>query len=85
MSSDPELHHVRLLYTSRPEPDLQQGLLTILGQESCFPIEKKALNEDIRSFVTWQLTEREDFKKRKLSEDLVELIRTRIGEGSDGM
>ncbi|KAL6919050.1 hypothetical protein FSST1_003076 [Fusarium sambucinum] len=83
--SDPELHHVRLLYTSRPEPDLQQGILPIIGQESCFPVDKQALNEDIRSFVTYQLTEREEFKRRELSEDLVELIRTRIGEGSDGM
>ncbi|RGP69537.1 nacht and ankyrin [Fusarium sporotrichioides] len=83
--SDPKLHHVRLLYTSRPEPDLQQGILANIGQESCFPIDTQALNEDIRSFVTWQLTEREDFKGRKLSEDLVELIRIRIGEGSDGM
>ncbi|KAG8352811.1 hypothetical protein FVEN_g9195 [Fusarium venenatum] len=84
-SSDPELHDVRLLYTSRPESDLNQGIPAIIGQESCFPIDKQALDEDIWSFVTYQLTEREEFKRRELSEDLVELIRTRIGEGSDGM
>jgi hypothetical protein len=75
-SSDPELYHVRLLYTSRPEPDLNQGIPAIIGRESCFPIDKQALSEDIRSFVTWQLIEREEFKTRELSEDLVELIRT---------
>ncbi|KAL7768544.1 hypothetical protein ACKLNR_002845 [Fusarium oxysporum f. sp. zingiberi] len=84
-TSDPKLHHAQLLYTSRPEPDLYQGILAIIGRESCFPIDTQALNEDIRSFVIWQLTEREDFKKKKLSEDLMELIQTRIGEGSDGM
>ncbi|GKU20813.1 nacht and ankyrin protein [Fusarium langsethiae] len=83
--SDPKLHHIRLLYTSRPEPDLHQSIFASIGQESCFPIDKQALDKDIRSFVTWPLTQREEFKKRKLSEDLVGLIRVEIGEGADGI
>ncbi|CAG7554296.1 unnamed protein product [Fusarium equiseti] len=82
---DPELHHVRLLCTSRPESDLHQGLPDCIGQENCFSVDRQALNEDIRAYVVWQLTGGEGFKKRKLSEDLVELIESKVGKGSDGM
>lgn len=85
IASDLELHHVRLLYTSRPESDFHQSLPDCIGQENCISIDRQALNEDIRAYVVWQLTEGEGFKKRKLSEDLVELIENKVGKGSDGM
>ncbi|KFA55656.1 hypothetical protein S40293_05290 [Stachybotrys chartarum IBT 40293] len=83
--SRPELHHIQLLCTSRPELELQRNLPGMIGQENCISINNQAVNTDIRAYVTAQLAARQDFKDKRLSEDLAELIRKMVGDGADGM
>ncbi|KEY72974.1 hypothetical protein S7711_04648 [Stachybotrys chartarum IBT 7711] len=83
--SRPELHHIQLLCTSRPELELQRNLPDMIGQENCISINNQAVNTDIRAYVTAQLAARQDFKDKRLSEDLAELIRKMVGDGADGM
>ncbi|KAJ5706534.1 NACHT nucleoside triphosphatase [Penicillium malachiteum] len=81
----PELAHVQLLYTSRLEAEFLRHIPDSIGQESCLLLDKQAVNRDIRSWVSAQLSERRDFIEKRLSKDLVERIRRKIGEEADGM
>lgn len=83
--SRPELNHVQLFCTSRPELEFQRRIAKLIDQESCISIDKNAVNEDIRAYITTQLVDREDFKDKNLPEDLVELIQKVVGDGADGM
>ncbi|KFA79857.1 hypothetical protein S40288_10302 [Stachybotrys chartarum IBT 40288] len=85
ISSRPELHHIQLLCTSRPELEFQRRLPKLMGQDSCISIDKSAVNADIYGYVITQLAEREDFKDKNLSKNLVELIEEMVGNGADGM
>ncbi|KAJ6006651.1 Pfs NACHT and Ankyrin domain protein [Penicillium sp. IBT 35674x] len=83
--SKPELVHVQLLYTSRPESEFLRHFPRLIGQQNCLPLDKNAVNSDIRSWVSAQLSQRRDFTDKPLSRELVEEIRRRIGDGADGM
>ncbi|KAH7303730.1 hypothetical protein B0I35DRAFT_156178 [Stachybotrys elegans] len=85
ITSKPEPHHVQLFCTSRPELEFQRKMPKLIGQDSCISIDKIAVNADVRAYVTWQLANREDFKDKNLSKDLLDLIQRRIGDGADGM
>ncbi|CAI7573585.1 unnamed protein product [Penicillium glandicola] len=83
--SRPELAHIQLLYTSRPESEFQRHIPPLIGEENCLPLDTQAVNSDIRSWVTAQLDQRLDFIEKPLSQDLLEAIRRKIGDGADGM
>lgn len=83
--SRPELVHVQLLYTSRPESEFLRDIPRLIGEQNCLPLNKQAINSDIRSWVTAQLSLRPDFTEMVLSQDLLEGIRRKIGDGADGM
>jgi hypothetical protein len=85
MASRPELGHVHMLYTSRPESEFLHEIPTLIGKEHCVSLDKQAVNADIRSYVTSQLLQRRDFRDKHLPQDLLEQIRTKVGDGSDGM
>ncbi|KAH7313766.1 ankyrin repeat protein [Stachybotrys elegans] len=81
----PELGHVRLLFTSRPEDEFLRKIPLLIGQGSCLALDKKAVNVDIRSFVSARLSELPDFVDECLPQDLQELILNKVGDGADGM
>ncbi|CEO59613.1 Putative Pfs, NACHT and Ankyrin domain protein [Penicillium brasilianum] len=83
--SRPELAHVQLLYTGRPESEFLRDIPPLIGKQNCLSLDKQAVNADIRSWVTAQLFQRRYFKEKPLSEDLLERIRTKVGDGADGM
>lgn len=83
--SRPELVHIQLLFTSRPELEFVRDIPTLIGGESCLPLDRQAVNSDIRLWVSSQLSQRRDFTEKALSRDLIEKIRIRVGEGADGM
>lgn len=85
MMSRPELARVQLLYTSRPESEFLRRVPTIIGKENCLPLDKQAINSDVRSWVSAQLSHRRDFKEKFLSKDLLDKIQRKVGEGADGM
>ncbi|KAJ6086074.1 NACHT nucleoside triphosphatase, partial [Penicillium sp. IBT 16267x] len=80
-----ELAHVQLLFTGRPEPEFLRHIPPLIGNENCQPLDQSAVNPDIRSWVTAQLSQRRDFTEKPLSPDLLEEIRMKIGDGADGM
>jgi hypothetical protein len=83
--SRPELVHVQLLCTSRPESEFLRHIPPLIGKENCLPLDKQAVDSDIRSWVTAQLSQRREFTEKSLSQDLLEGIRRRVGDGADGM
>ncbi|GJD00522.1 pfs domain-containing protein [Colletotrichum higginsianum] len=85
MFSTPELVHVRLLYTGRPEAEFISEIPTLIGEESCLRLNKLAIDADIRSYVTARLENDPGFNKKRLSEDLIEQLRDRVGNRADGM
>jgi Cdc6-like AAA superfamily ATPase len=85
MVSRPELVHVQLLYTSRPESEFQQRIPPLIENQNCLPFNKQTVNSDIRSWVAAQLAQRRDFTNKSLSYDLLERIRSKVGNEADGM
>ena len=83
--SRPELAHVQLFYTSRPESEFLRRIPTLIGEEGCLPLDKQAVNSDIRLWVSEQLSQRRDFTEKPLSQSLLEEIRKKVGDGADGM
>ena len=83
--SRPQLGHVQLICTSRPEAEFQRNLPEIIGEENCLTIDKRAVDRDIRSYVTAQLVQHHDFRDKNLSQDLLKEIQSKVGDGADGM
>ncbi|KAI2766184.1 hypothetical protein DTO012A8_8597 [Penicillium roqueforti] len=85
MVLSPELVHVQLLLTGRPESEFLRDIPPLIGRQNCLPLDKQAVNSDIRSWVTAQLSQRSDFIQKPLSQKLLEEIRKKVGDGADGM
>ena len=83
--STPELDHVQLLCTSRPESEFLRHFPSLIGKENCLPFDKQTVNLDIRLWVTAQLSQRHEFTEKPLSQDILEEIRSKVGSGADGM
>ena len=83
--SNSELVHVQFLYTSRPKKEFLHYILPLIGEESCLPLDKQAVNSDIRSWVVARLSQRRDFTEKPLSKDFLEKIQRTVGDGADGM
>jgi hypothetical protein len=64
--SRPELAHVQLFYTSRPESEFLRHIPLLIGRQICLPLDKQSVNSDIPSWVTAQLSQMHDFTKKTL-------------------
>jgi hypothetical protein len=78
-----DLSHIRLLVTGRPEEELLSFIPRWIGGEHCLPLSTEAVNADIRSYVATRVER--DFKSKRHSQELVEQIHNRVGNGADGM
>jgi hypothetical protein len=85
ITSRPELSHVQLICTSRPEAELLREIPATISEDNHMRLDKQAVNDDISSYVSAQLTIRQEFIEKRLSQDLLELIRNKVGGGADGM
>lgn len=83
--SGPEFSHIQLLFTSRPEFEFLRDIPSLIGEQNCLPRDKRAVNSDIRAWVTAQLSQQRDFTGKYLPQDLLESIRTKVGDEADGM
>lgn len=83
--SRPELSNVQLICTGRPEPDFRGNIPSLIGEENCLALDKASVNADIRSYVAAQLSQRSGFREKRLSQDLLERIRRKVGDDADGM
>ncbi|KAH7010690.1 uncharacterized protein B0I36DRAFT_378566 [Microdochium trichocladiopsis] len=81
----PDLSHVHLIATGRPEEEFLSFIPGWLGNEHCLPLDKNAVNADIRSYVAARLEQSSDFVDKGLSQDLLEQIRNKVGDRADGM
>ncbi|CAI4215900.1 unnamed protein product [Parascedosporium putredinis] len=45
----PELDHVQLIYTNRPEPEFVRDIPSLIGEENRLALDKQSINIDIRS------------------------------------
>ncbi|KAJ3537192.1 hypothetical protein NM208_g6417 [Fusarium decemcellulare] len=75
----------KLIVTSRPEETFNVSLPEVFDKRNCVPLNTKAVDGDIHTYVSGRLQQDVNFTRRKLSEDLLEEIRDNIGNGSDGM
>jgi hypothetical protein len=83
--SRPDLGHVQLICTSRPEPEFMRDIPLLIGEENCLALDKESVNADIRSYVAAQLLQRREFRDKRLSQDRLEGIQKKVGDGADGM
>lgn len=83
--SRPELIHVQLLYTSRPESEFLRHIPSLIGKQNCLALDKQSINADIQSYVSAQLLERRVFLDKHLSPDIFDQIQKKVGNGADGM
>ncbi|KAH6693976.1 ankyrin repeat-containing domain protein [Plectosphaerella plurivora] len=84
ISSRPDLTHVRLLCTARPEPEFLAGSSLMIRKNSWILLRREAVNADIRAYVAGQLADRWDFQVKRLPQDLIEQIVAEVGGGADG-
>jgi hypothetical protein len=84
-ASRTELRHVQLICTSRAEDKFQRNIPQLIGEENCLKLDKRAVDRDIRSYVSAQLEQRRDFQDKHLSQGLLERIQNKVGDGADGM
>ncbi|VBB84475.1 Putative protein of unknown function [Podospora comata] len=81
----PDLGHVRIIATGRPDEEFLRRIPGWIGRENCLQLDKEAVNADIRSYVTAKLEQSPDFFEKELSQDLRERIRNEVGDRADGM
>ncbi|KAJ6041251.1 Pfs NACHT and Ankyrin domain protein, partial [Penicillium canescens] len=83
--SRPEFGHVQLLCTGRPESEFLHDIPPLIGEHSCLELDKKAVNADICSYIIARLEQDPQFIKKKLSKDLVQHLRNKVGDEAEGM
>ncbi|KAK2603443.1 hypothetical protein QQS21_004394 [Conoideocrella luteorostrata] len=81
----PELGYIQLICTSRPESKFLCDIPALICQDNCLILDKESINADIRSYVAAQLSQRPDFQDKRLSQNLLEEMRQKVGHGADGM
>ncbi|KAL8301475.1 hypothetical protein RB593_000335 [Gaeumannomyces tritici] len=80
-----ELQHVRLIFTSRPEPEFEQSMPDLIGRWNCVPLDKRKVNADICSYIAAKLTGPTDFVIGRIPEHLADSITREVGDRADGM
>ncbi|KAM5521104.1 hypothetical protein FOXYSP1_14994 [Fusarium oxysporum f. sp. phaseoli] len=75
----------QLIVTGRPEVEFQSAIPRSFGKRNCVQLDKNVVNGDIRSYVEAMLEQKPDFVDKKLSPDILEEIRDKIGNGAEGM
>ncbi|KAH7201289.1 hypothetical protein DER44DRAFT_440639 [Fusarium oxysporum] len=77
--------NAQLIVTGRPEVEFQSAIPRSFNKRNCVQLDKNVVNTDIRSYVEATLEQKPDFVDKKLSPDILEEIRNKIGSGADGM
>jgi hypothetical protein len=75
----------QLMVTGRPEVEFQSAIPRSFGRRTCIQLDKNVVNGDIRSYVEATLEQKPDFVDKKLSPNILEEIRDKIGDRADGM
>ncbi|RKK66735.1 hypothetical protein BFJ69_g15137 [Fusarium oxysporum] len=85
VTSSPELDHVRLVATGRPEAEFQREIPHLIGKDNCMLLDEDAINTDISSYVMSRLEQSPEFATWASFPSVLKQIRSEIGGKSDGM
>lgn len=80
-----DITNVQVIATGRPEHDLQQNLVSLLGEKNCLPLNKESVDNDIRSYIKARLEEGQEFKRWANFPHVLEQIRVAVSSKSNGM
>lgn len=83
--STPELDHVRLIATGRPEAEFQHEIPHLIGKDNCLLLDKDAINADIHSYVMARFKRSPEFAKWVSFPSVLKHICKEIGGKPDGM
>ncbi|KAK4220622.1 hypothetical protein QBC38DRAFT_525549, partial [Podospora fimiseda] len=89
--SRPELGHIQLICTSRPEHEFMRDIPSFIGEGNCLALNKESVNANIRSYVAAQLSKRRDFLNDEYGNALQaasleghqEIVKLLLDEGAD--
>ena len=85
ITSIPDLPHVQLIATSRPEAEFQRDIPVLINEENCLALDKELINADIRSYISTRLEDSKELKKWASYPSVLNQIRDKIGRGAEGM
>lgn len=85
VTSTPELTHLQLLCTGRPEVEFNRELPALIEEDNCIQLDRDAIDADIDSYVIERLSQSPDFNRWAGYPKVLDQIRSSIGHRSGGM
>lgn len=80
-----EQRNVHLLVTSRPEQDIESGIMKFARNDDIVPIQSSAITNDIRVYVRARVREDDSFKRWRDRPEAQQEIEKRLINEADGM
>jgi hypothetical protein len=80
-----EQRNVHLLITSRPEQDIESGIMEFAHNDDIVPIQSSLISDDIRAYIRTRVREDNGLKRWRLQPEVQNKIETRLMEKADGM
>ena len=80
-----EQRNVHLLVTSRPEHDIEFGIMGFAHNDDIVPIRSSLISDDIRAYVRTRIREDSSLKRWRSHPEVRNEIETRLMEKADGM
>jgi len=80
-----EQRNVHLLMTSRPEQDIESGIMEFAHNDDIMPIQSSLIGDDIRAYIRTRVREDNGLKRWRLQPEIQNEIETWLMEKADGM
>jgi len=80
-----EQRNVHLLMTSRPEQDIESGIMEFAHNDDIMPIQSSLISDDIRAYIRTRVREDNGLKRWRLQPGIQNEIETWLMEKADGM
>jgi Cdc6-like AAA superfamily ATPase len=80
-----EQRSVHLLVTSRPEQDIESGIIEFAHNDNIVPIQSSLISDDIRAYIRTRVRKDNGLKRWRLHPEVQNEIETRLMEKADGM
>jgi Cdc6-like AAA superfamily ATPase len=80
-----EQRNVHVLVTSRPEQDIESGLMKFAHNDDIVPIQSSLISNDILAYIRTRVSEDEGLKRWRNRPDVQNEIKTQLMEKANGM
>ena len=80
-----EQRSVHLLVTSRPEQDIESGIMEFAHNDNIVPIQSSLISDDIRAYIRTRVRKDNGLKRWRLHPEVQNEIETQLMEKADGM